>query len=270
MAKRYAIDPAGRWSGRVTRRPLPDAAPSLEGLTRSDRATLANLWLSQAATERRVAESFGVVHDALASLGADAGLVEVSARAVDDEMRHAELCRQMASRYAGRPLDPPPDLPFAYPAHRDARSEELRRALHVVGQCALNETFASAYLEASLAGATAALARAALRELLSDEVDHARLGWAFLSSLPAPTREALSDWLVPLAVCNLREWRALSLPKGPREVLRAHGVPDRADVESALMDAIESLMIPGFERFGLAVDGLRNWFARGAPTDQRV
>jgi hypothetical protein len=266
MTDARALSPSGRWSGKVTRRPLPESGPSMRGLSREARVTMANLWLSQSATERRVASSFEVVHRALVALDADPGIVAVAARAVDDEHRHAALCTEMASRYLGRPVRPAPDLPFAHPSHPDARSEALRQALYVVGQCALNETFASSYLETCLAGATAPLARAALRELLSDEVDHARVGWAYLSTMPAPTRAELDGWLLPLAVCNLREWRSLQLPEGDRGVLAAHGVPARDAVERCLLDALETMVIPGFERFGFAVEPLRRWAARGAPT----
>ncbi|MFO0647960.1 MAG: hypothetical protein U0326_17100 [Polyangiales bacterium] len=266
MTESRAVSPTGRWGGKITRRPLPDASTSLRGLSREQRVTLANLWLSQSATERRVASSFEVVHRALVELDADAGIVAVAARAVDDELRHAALCTEMASKYLGRAVRPPADLPFAHPSHPDASSEALRRALYVIGQCALNETFASAYLELCLTDATAPIARAALRELLSDEVDHARVGWAFLSTVSPSTRAELDGWLLPLAVCNLREWRALQLPDGHREVLRAHGVPARDAVERCLRDALEAMVIPGFERFGFAVDPLRRWASRGAPT----
>lgn len=263
MTARYPLRADGRWAGRVTRRPLPDE--DLAALPHATRETLAGVWWSQAATEARVASSFAIVRDALDARGADPGLIDVSARAVDDEMRHATLCLDVAERYAGRALAPPDDLPFAHPAHPDA-SEDLRRALHVIGQCALNETFAAAYLEASLAGAERPLARAALSELLSDEVDHARIGWAFASTLDDATRAELGGWILPLAIGNLRMWRQLALPDDPKGELVAHGVPSKETVAGALREAVEALVIPGFARFGFDVEGLRAWSARGLPT----
>lgn len=264
--ERYEVSPTGRWGGKITSRPLPEAGPSLEGLGREDRTLMKYVWLSQAATERRVGHSFEVVHEALRAMGADAGLVEISARAVDDELRHAELCREMASLYAGHAVGAPEELPFTHPTHPAAKSDALRRALYVVGQCAFNETFASAYLESAHASATVPLARAALRELLSDEIDHARIGWAFVSTLDEQTKSELDSWILPLAIANLREWRSLKLPEGSRSVVGAHGVPEKEAIERALLDAVESLMIPGFERFGFAVGPLKKWHAAGAPT----
>ncbi len=266
MASRFEVSPSGRWGGKLTSRPLPDAADAIAGLSVDERTVLANVWLSQAATERRVAHSFEVIHEALVELRSDPGLVEASARAIDDEMRHAELCREMASRYAGRSLAPPAELPFVHPAHPEASSESVRRALFVIGQCAYNETFASAYLESAHASATVPLARAAIGELLSDEIDHARIGWAFLSTLTDARRAEIESWLLPLAISNLREWRSLQLPDGPQTVIGAHGVPERENIERALMDAIETLMIPGFKRFGFDTRALARWYANGAPT----
>lgn len=256
----------GRWNGRLTSRPLPDAAESLRGLSADERTLLANIWLSQAATERRVADSFALVHRSLVALEADPGLIETAARAVDDEYRHTELCRVVASRYAGRELRNPPLLPFVHPAHPSAKSDRVRQCLYVVGQCAFNETFASAYLEAALSSAEVGLAKSAVRELLSDEVDHARVGWAFAATLPASERAEVQSWLIDLAICNLREWRAIALPDAAKGAVVRHGVPERAKVEAALVSVVSDVMIPGFERFGFDVRELRDWHAQGAPT----
>ena len=264
MTAAYPVRADGRWSGRVTRRALPED-PSLAALPRATRAVLARLWQCQAATERRVATSFERVHAALRARAAAPGLIAVSARAVDDEFRHAALCLEVASRYAGEAVAPLDDLAFSAPAHPDA-PEFLRPALVVLGQCALNETFAAAYLDACLEGATHPLARASLTELLSDEVDHARIGWAFASTLEDETRAALQGWLLPLAIANLRMWQQLSLPDDPEGALVAHGVPSPGRVRQALCEAVESLVIPGFARNGFEVNGLRAWLARGAPT----
>mgnify|MGYP001546130774 CR=1 FL=1 len=189
----------------------------------------------------------------------------LAARAIDDERRHAELSHVVASRYAGRDLAAPARLPLTFPRHEQADAR-LRHVLHVVGQCCLNETIASAFLEAALAGTRTPLATAALRELLSDEIDHARLGWALLASVDDRTRESVAPWLPEMAIANLRMWR-----EAPREypddpALAAHGAPTASVVEEALKMAFRDLIIPGFERLGIGVPEIEAWLARGAPT----
>lgn len=261
---RARVGADGRWGGAVTRRDLPETSDAIHALPRALRARLASVWLSQAATEARVARSFGVIHGSLARVGAHPGLVALAARAVDDEHRHAALCEEVAGRYAGKGCGPHVELPTQRPRHPHASSDALRDALYVVGQCALNETFASAYLSAARKGAKTELARAALRELLEDEVDHARIGWAYLMTAPPALRAELSEWLVPLTVCNLREWRRLELPDD--DALSAHGVPPMEVARAALDDAVEELLVPGFRHVGLDTRALERWIARGAPT----
>ena len=208
------IRPDGRWGGQVTSRALPDD-PSIALLSVEDRRTIAEVWIGRAASERRVATSFELIHDALAGLGAAPELLRLADRAVDDEHRHAELCRLVASRFAGHELAPPALLPHGYPQHPSA-SESLRRTLWVVGHCLLNETTASAFLEVTLEHATGALARAACRELLSDEIDHARLGW-WASSPPRSTATGRS-------CCGSCSSRSPCSPRcGPSTCCAAHG-----------------------------------------------
>ena len=257
---------AGRWGGRLTGRPLPDSDAEIDALDDGQRAELVGVWLGRTASERRVADAFEVVRDALRDLGAGADVVALATRAVDDEYRHEELSRRVASRFAGRELEAPPRLTLLVPEHPGADGE-LLRTLHVIGHCALNETFASAFLETSLTSAKAPLARAAVQELLSDEIDHARLGWAHLASLEDGTRQKVAPWLLPMVRANLKMWRDTPRPYSTDPAVHRHGAPPAEAVELALRGAISELMIPGFERFGLPTEQIRDWLAAGALTD---
>lgn len=254
----------GRWGGKLTSRALPDD-PSIDALSAEHRAVLSDVWLARAASERRVGDAFVVVRDALIALRADEALVDLAHRAVDDEMRHAELSRVVASRYAGHELDAPPLLELVVPRHEGADAR-LRHVLHVVGQCSLNETIASAFLEAALSRASAPLATAALRELLSDEIDHARLGWALLASVDDDTRAAVEGWLPGMCIANLRMWRESPRQYGDDDMLEAHGAPRAEIIEEAFQMAIRDLVIPGFTQLRMHVAAISDWLARGAPT----
>jgi hypothetical protein len=255
----------GRWGGRLTSRPLPENDETLDALSAADREELALHWLARAQSERRVGEAFAFIRDQLQQTGADASLVALADRAVDDEQRHFELSRQVASRFAGRSLPAPEPLPLAIPQHPGA-SAELLPALWVLGQCAFNETFASGVLEASLAAAEGPLAKAALRELLSDEVDHARLGWTYLAALEPGRRAEVGRWLLRLGRANLRMWRTAPREYPSRPELVTQGALSLELLEPALLGALGELIIPGFEHLGLPTDELKTWLADGAPT----
>lgn len=263
-----ALDPEGRWQGAITSRALPSSDEEIASLSPTLRSTLGRIWWMQAATEARVAHSFEIVHRSLQKLGAQEPLVELAHRAIDDEHRHQRLCEELTSRYVGNACGPTAQLPMTHPLHATAKSDEERAALFVVGQCALNETFASAYLTAAREECTSPLARAALRELLADEIDHARVGWAFLMSTSPAMRKSLSEWILPLTVCNLREWQEVasqSEGQSSRE-LAAHGVPRTEAIREALREAVSGVLIPGFAHVGLDTRALETWAEQGMAT----
>lgn len=256
--------PDGRWGGALTKRPLPDASDELDALSLERRTTLAKIWFTQAATEARVANSFKIVHGSLVALRADSGLITTAERAIDDEHRHTGLCMEMAKRYANRDdLPPVPELPFAHPTHPEAQSEAERHLLYVMGQCVFNETFACAYLSLARDAAESPLARAALSELLSDEIDHARIGWAYLETAPKALKEKLPQWIHALAVANLGVWRALELNTDAD--LAYFGVPAAEAIEHALVSALTEVIVPGFGRSGVGSKALDGWVRAGAP-----
>ena len=263
-----ALDPEGRWLGAITSRPLPSSEEEIASLSPSLRASLGRIWWMQAATEARVAHSFEVVHASLAKLDAPHALVQLAHRAIDDEHRHQKLCEELAFRYVGNELGPTARLPLTHPLHATAKSDEERAALFVVGQCALNETFASAYLTAAREECTSPLGRAALRELLADEIDHARVGWAYLMSASAALRVSLSDWILPLTVCNLREWEEVASQSEGHvgSELAAHGVPRAEAIREALREAVSGVLLPGFAHVGLDTRAMERWAAKGMET----
>ncbi|HEX6276103.1 MAG TPA: hypothetical protein VFZ53_23845 [Polyangiaceae bacterium] len=260
-----AFGSAGRWGGRLTGRALPDSDADIDALDDAQRAELTLVWLGRTASERRVADAFEVVRDALVELHAPDDVVKLATRAVDDEYRHEELSRRVASRFAGRDLEPPPRLTLVVPEHPGADGA-LLHTLHVLGHCAMNETFASVFLETSLAFAKAPLARAAVQELLSDEIDHARLGWAHLGGLDSKRRAEVAPWLLPMIRANLKMWRDTPRPYSTDPAIHRQGAPPADAVETALRGAITDLMIPGLERLGLPTVELRGWVSAGAKT----
>jgi hypothetical protein len=231
---------------------------SIERLRPAQRREVAEHWLERAAFESRVGQAFGVIHAALRDLGAAPELVLLAERGVDDEARHAEIARRVASHFWGSELTLPAPLPLSVPRHARA-DEALRRTLHVIGHCALNETFASAVLEASLSVCEGELARAALRELLSDEVDHARIGWGYLATLAPALREQVEGWLPELVRANLHQWRTTERRYVSDPALVAQGALSRGLLERALSTALSSLIIPGFTHLGFSTT-----FARSA------
>ena len=115
------------------------------------------------------------------------------------------------------------------PQHTASRGDGARThaLLHVIEMCCLNETMTGVFLTEMLDRATHATARAAIESLLEDEIDHGRVGWAYLASVcrekwgATIAREALPALLRRTVAPVLEGARA----KGERDDRRAeaHG-----------------------------------------------
>src|SRR4051812_44436915 len=128
---------------------LPLEDPSVEALDPETRRVVARQWQGRAKSELRVASVFAVLARELFETGADPKVMQICARAVSDEVRHAEICRTLAERYAGSAVAWPPPGPVPMPSHARA-PDALRPTLRVTAMGCINETIASAWLDASL------------------------------------------------------------------------------------------------------------------------
>jgi hypothetical protein len=255
------MDPSGRWGGRLTSRPLPEHDIRSDGLDDRERAAVVASWLGRSAAERRAADVFEVIIGAARELELPAELLAIAERAIDDELRHAELCFVVAEAYAGAKLERPKRLVLDVPKHEGV-SPDLRRTIWIVQQCALNETTASAFLEECLEQARSPLARAALRELLSDEIDHARLGWGHLASLSPAKKAEIAPFVVRIVAANVREWRKPG-PDRPSEAVADHGLIAPEAVKRSVDEAQRTLVSPGFAHVGFDVTTLDRWIEGG-------
>jgi hypothetical protein len=246
-----------RWGGRLTKRPLPDHDETIALLSDQDRRGLAGFWLSRSSGERRVSDAMVVIRDALQELGEPAPLVELAERAIDDELRHAQIWHLGAQRFApdgqGTPERWPPQVP-----HYDA-PDHVRHRLYVIAECVFNETTASTFLQTCQRLARGPLAVAVVREILSDEIDHARIGWAFLARLSDPQRAELQPWLVPMLRAHWNEW-SRALHEVP-DSYPAHGIPSKADTREAIVASLRDVILPGLEEQGFATARMKAWVA---------
>lgn len=254
------MDPARqRPIDRPTRWPFPDEDPAIAALAPRDRQILANVWTSRIRSEAIGVQAFEYVVESLGELRAPDEIVGLARRAVDDEARHAEICRRVASAYRGAEVPAATPPPLRTPDHGGA-APDLRRLLHLLGQCCFHETTGSVFLERCLALATGAMAHAALRELLADEIDHARIGWATLARTPAPVRAALGPWVRPLLEADYRVWSGGGdFPSSP--ALAAHGCPANAVAVEAAHTAARDLILPGLAAAGIDVAAGHAWLA---------
>ena len=207
-------------------------------------------WARRAESELTSGIVFANISVALLAQEVAPEVAFLTARAHSDEVRHAEICRRVASRYLGREVPFPKPRVVQKPAPTPSQAR-LAATLHVVQNCCFNESVAMVFLRTCLEQAEQELVRLALRELMREEVDHSRIGWAHVSSaaVTAADRAAVTRAL-PGFIDDMRQlW--LSDPGPP--VPQGHGVLDPPALERVVEEALDELILPGLEHCGVKV-----------------
>jgi hypothetical protein len=237
---------------------LPESDPIIDAMPSALRQEVAKTWERRAHEELKVAAAFSVLTRELLETRGDPMVLAGISRGVNDEVRHAEVCRSLAGKYRGAEVPWPAEVIIEPSTRADDR--RLRTAFHVVSMCCVNEAIASSYLDASLAGAKSPSARIAVGELLADEVEHARIGWVLLARSPSSLRAAIESNLVTLVRPVWQCWwdgTQVTLRDGAPE----HGLPSVATTRSCATAALRDIVAPGFAELGFDVGPLLEWVA---------
>ncbi len=213
------------------------------------RAAVGALWAHRAHAELTAAYIFAGLHEDCVLASEQPVLLELTQRAIEDERFHSRLSARVAEHYLR--VAPPEPAPVADALRFESCEAEVARGLRLLLHCALNETIAAAYLRECQREAASALMQAALRELLRDEVDHARIGWAYLASLDGATtiRERLCHELPSLLSLVTSAWHK---PLLEDEYPSGHGALTLERTRLVTRSALETLVLPGLAQFGIS------------------
>lgn len=226
--------------------PMPSGDERID-LPDPQRIAIGKKWESRIHSELAVGLSFDHLTHQLAAVGADSQVIALARRSAVEEQAHGKLCQQMAARYLGQDVAfPSLDnwRPISF-GHNDAGTEAL---FHAVGQCCISETIAVAYLKLSLDLCTDPVARRANQYHLREEISHARIGWAHLASptVNSSQRATLRTRLNEMIEVNRDVWlRAGNFLPG--DAAPAHGYPTVEQGRQAVRQAVDTIIIPGFE-----------------------
>lgn len=227
----------------------PTGSP--DRLSADDRAKVAAYWWRRAQGEITSWVGFRHVRDDLVAEGSPAAVVALAGRAVEDEYAHAQFCREWAMRFghSGGALEPRGEEPARFVGASDAENRLLR-----IGLCCLTETVGCFMLQ----GVRPAIRDGELRRLnqrhMSDELRHSRVGWGHLSTLDAERKRILGAWMPKLLALLPRI--CVDGPEDDREDLVPFGYFTPRLLKSAHDQAVEEVILPGFEQLGIATGGL--------------
>jgi hypothetical protein len=231
------------------------------------RARVGEVWRERRRQEHLAVGAFALLASELAAEGCEPVVLALLARAVSDEARHAEVCRRMAVGLLGEPAVPTHlrGVP-SVPRHPDASAAD-RALYHMVEMCCLSETFTGAYLTEMLARATHPVARAAVESLLEDEIDHGRVGWAYLATRAAEQRlGALAAELPAMLDRTIgRVLRAARRDPEPDDPAReAFGFLGHDAGATLFTRTLHDVVFPGFELCGVDLGPARAAAAAGS------
>ncbi|HWA73705.1 MAG TPA: ferritin-like domain-containing protein [Polyangiaceae bacterium] len=240
---------------------LPGQDRVLDALPESTRVSIAGVWQRRARNELRTSSVFASLHRELMAFGVELPVLALSAHAVGDELRHAELCLRVAARYSGQVATLQPAEPVPPPSFTVC-SQRVERALFAALQSSINETLATGFLSACLDEASGAIARHALRALLADEVRHARIGWAVLASprLTAADRQVIASFMPQLLQICVDAWLSEEDElESEREIPPGHGNMRSLALRACVDDTLRTVIVPGLEHVGIASGPAQSW-----------
>jgi hypothetical protein len=238
-----------RAAGRATGIALP-------GLVLGDAERTAAIaeWQGRMVNEHVSARVFAQLIPQLMRAGIEPSVQADVADMIAQELRHGRLCAGVVEALGGSAVMPQGEL-IDVPQHEDAGPLEAILRNILVVSC-LEETVAVALLETGRQLAEPAPIRAVVTEILRDEVGHARVGWKLVDQLlpriDAPTRERLSEYLVPAFQQLLeRHWVPDEIPLHDRIAVPSVGVDDARDASRLFLDVVREVIVPKLEAHGL-------------------
>lgn len=186
-----------------------------------------------------------------------------------EERMHGVLCGAVVEALGGEAIADV-DAPTPIPAHDDASSPVEALLRNVISVSCMSETVAVALIGAERLEMPDGELRELLTRIWADEVGHSRFGWRLLGEL-VPTMGAREraglDAYLEVALAHLVDHELRHLPDlgVPPEGANTVGVCDGGAARRLFFATVESAIVPGLARLGLAADHAWERARRVAP-----
>ncbi len=219
------------------------------------RSVVGGTWKSRAHQEHLAVGAFALLAYELAADGCEPVVLDLVTRAANDELRHTDVCRRVAIALLGKDAVPERWRGVPKVPGHIGLEPETRVLLHVVEMCCLSETITGVYFTEMLGRTTDPVVRTAIESLLEDEIDHGRVGWAYLATRARAGRIAgLAEALPALLDRTVgRTLRDLARAEDDDASWSAFGWLGRSSGTATVQRALRDVILPGFETLGVAL-----------------
>jgi hypothetical protein len=229
-------------------------------------ARVRETWSFRTRAEMEATARFARMAKELAEVGAQAVVVQGAADAAEDEARHRDLCAVIARRFGD--TDPTNYRP-SY--QRIGRADDPRDRLlwEMVAVC-MSETINTALLSRCQEVAKDPEIKRTTNELLKDEVNHARLGWAHLAAERAAGRGAFLGDILPLMLEASVEPGFLEgkLEQPWTDAMYDYGELPLKELLQIYFETMDEVILRGMDAMGIDTSKGRAWLAERAPSPQ--
>lgn len=223
------------------------------------------VWAHRSAAELMSCARFERLAAGLAHIGAPVALTLLARNGAADERRHAALCATAAARFGAVAM---PTAPAPVWRPLVTADDVLRDA---VSFCALSESLNATLMAVSLQRTTDDGLRRLLRALLTDEVQHARLGWAVLNWQASSRSCAFLDpWLLPTLQAAVADELLVAADGAdahndtPSEAAVALGILSASERLALIVATLRDVVFPGLTQAGIDCDGASAWILGAA------
>jgi hypothetical protein len=239
---------------------LPWEDESIDALDFRARRAIGTVWSERARSELSVSAQFVAIRAGFERLAANAAIDAALASAIADEARHARLCNAVGNRYSGM-RQAANDVAVGPLVRFGDADERVSLLLHLVLLSCINEVSSTFYLRSAMKRSRTKLASAALRELLADDIEHARIGWTYLASgnVDAEARRHVSSALPTLFRLSYEVWENVSDHREPW--FADHGCPGSALSRTSFELAVPEVILPGMAAVGVDPGPGERWFS---------
>jgi hypothetical protein len=232
----------------------------------SARPRAARIWAERRRVELESAQRFAHLTTELTAHGSSTVIVEMARDAARDELRHAELCEKLMQHFGG-PVAAE-TLHVTAPRRVAPAALDAREALlyELVALSCVTETLSTVLLGTLVDAARDPFTRQCLHSILRDEVQHSRLGWAFLAEAHAGgARDIVSPHLPAMLAATLGTEAVVDAPPDADDAeLSGYGALDRATGERLVRECLAEVVFPGLERFGIDTVPGKRWLSSRA------